>query len=220
MSLGRALATAAFLGSVAACAGTQPAPIAQPGAIAVGPALSAAQLDRLHQLAPDYLARAERAEQRASEVAASDAAREHHDCALLLLEAAQAEADRVELERKVFAEELRRDAVLRELAQVEYERLAEKHAAPRTETLADIDRTARAKSPDAQRMAADAYIRRARLSLAAATALGAEAGAIAQAERRVREAGDRPVQARAALEQAERVLDAVRARNTSRSEVH
>jgi hypothetical protein len=176
--------------------------------------LTAAQLDRLHALAPDYVARAERAEVRASESSTPEAASEHHACSQLLLEAAQAEADRVELERRLLAEDLRRDAVMRELAAEEYARVAQSQAAPAAPVPPDRDVAAHAKSPESQRMAAEAYIRRARLSLAAARVLGAAPGAIAQAERRVREASDRPAQARGALEQAERVLESTRARNT------
>jgi hypothetical protein len=213
--------SALLLGSVAGCAGARPvAKVARP-AVAEGQTLTAAQLDRLHALAPDYLARAARAEQRASESATPQSASEHHACAQLLLDAARAEADRVELERRLFAEELRRDAVLRDLGREEYARVARESAgqnAPAEPAEAAV--LARTRSPEAQRMAAEAYIRRARLSLAAARVLGAEPGALALAERRVREAGDRPAQARGALEQAERVLEAARTRNTPKPDVH
>jgi hypothetical protein len=210
-----------LLGSLAACAGSRPAARTSGAAVAEERTFTAAQLDRLHALAPDYLARAERAEQRASESATPEIASEHHACTQLLLEAAQAEADRVELERQLLAEELRRDQVLRELAREEYARVAREQTGqnPPAEP-AEPGALARTGSPDSQRMAAEAYIRRARLSLAAARVLGAEPGALAQAERRVREAGDRPERARGALEQAERVLDAARARNTSKPDVH
>jgi hypothetical protein len=181
--------------------------------------LTAAELDRLSALAPDYVARAERAEQRASEAATPIAASVHHACAQLLLEAAQAEADRVEFERALLAEEFRRDDVVRELAREEYSRLAREQSAqlrtPEPASPQDHLRgsASRANSPEAQRMAADAYMRRARLSLAAARALGAQAAVLAPAERKIREAMTRPADARGALEQAERALDSVRARN-------
>lgn len=210
-----------LLGSLAACAGARPAANTSGATVAEGRTLTAAQLDRLHALAPDYLARAERAEQRASESATPQSASEHHACAQLLLEAAQAEADRVELERQLLAEELRRDVVLRELAGEEYARIAREQTGQNAlAEPAEPDAVARTRSPEAQRMAAESYIRRARLSLAAARVLGADPGALAQAERRVREAGDRPAQARGALEQAERVLDAARLRNPPKSDVH
>jgi hypothetical protein len=186
-------------------------------------ALTAAELDRLHGLAPDYVARAERAEQRASEAQTREAASEHHACAQLMLEAAQAEAERVELERAVLAEDFRRDAVLRELAREEYAQLAREQSGeqrPEQPAIADSAGPARAGSPESQRMAADAYIRRARLSLAAAQAMGAERAAIAPVARRIRDAGSRPAEARGALEQAERVLESVRSRNTPAPEVH
>jgi hypothetical protein len=217
----RAGMSAVLLGSLAACAGARPAVKAADVAAAEGQALTSAQLDRLQALAPDYLARAERAERRASESATAESASEHHACAQLLLEAAQAEADRVELERQLLAEELRRDLVLRELAREEYARVALEQAGQAAlAEPAEPDAVARTRSPEAQRMAAEAYIRRARLSLAAARVLGAEPGALASAERRVREAGERPAQARGALEQAERVLDAARSRNTPKPDVH
>lgn len=214
------LAWAALALLPVACGAGQPAPqTARPRP--EGMSLTAAELDRLSGLAPDYVARAERAEQRASEAATPAAASEHHACAQLLLEAARAEADRVELERALLAEEFRRDDVLRELAREEYSRLARERSAPlRTPESASTSpqnhlrgSASRANSPEAQRMAADAYIRRARLSLAAARALGAQAAVLAPAERKIREAMSRPGDARAALEQAERALDSVRARN-------
>jgi hypothetical protein len=216
----RAGVSAVLLGSLAACAGARPATKTSGAALGEGQALTSAQLDRLQALAPDYLARAERAEQRASESVTAESASEHHACAQLLLEAAQAEADRVELERQLLAEELRRDAVLRDFAREEYARVAFEQAGQNA--LAEpAERGAVARtSPQAQRMAAEAYIQRARLSLAAARVLGAEPGALASAERRVREAGERPAQARGALEQAERVLDAARSRNTPKPDVH
>jgi hypothetical protein len=224
IALGRAAlagVSIVLLGSLAACAGVRPAGKPLGAAVAEGRMLTAAQLDQLHALAPDYLARAERAEQRASESATPQIASEHHACAQLLLEAAQAEADRVELERQLLVEELRRDAVLRELAREEYARVALERAGQNAlAEPAEPNTVARTGSPEAQRMAAESYIRRARLSLAAARALGAEPGVLAQAERRVREAGDRPAQARGALEQAERVLDATRARATPKPDVH
>jgi len=216
IGVGRAGVSAALL-SLAACAAARATPHSRPAQVAEGLTLTAAQVDRLHALAPDYVARAERAELRASESATAEVASEHHACAQLLLEAAQAEADRVELERRLLIEELRRDAVSRELAAEEYARVAQAQAAPAPP---DPAVTASAKSPDSQRMAAESYIRRARLSLAAARVLGAEPGAVAQAERRVREASERPAQARGALEQAERVLDAARTRNTPSTDPH
>lgn len=212
------LAWAALALSHAACGAGQPSPkTARPQP--EGMSLTAAELDRLSALAPDYVARAERAEQRASEAATPIAASEHHACAQLLLEAAQAEADRVEFERALLAEEFRRDDVVRELAREEYSRLAREQSAqlrtPEPASPQDHLRgsASRANSPEAQRMAADAYIRRARLSLAAARALGAQAAVLAPAERKIREAMTRPADARGALEQAERALDSVRARN-------
>lgn len=216
MGVGRAGVSAALV-SLAACAGARATPTSRSAQVAEGATLTAAQVDRVHALAPDYVARAERAELRASEAATPEVASEHHACAQLLLEAAQAEADRVELERRLLIEELRRDAVSRELAAEEYARVAQAQAAP---VLPDPAVAAPTKSPDAQRMAAEAYIRRARLSLAAARVLGAEPAAIAQAERRVRDASERPAQARGALEQAQRVLDAARARNTPSTVPH
>jgi hypothetical protein len=220
----RAARVGAALGLfVAGCGGASPAIETPQAPVAEGMTLTAAELDRLHALAPDYVARAERAEQRASEARTAEAASEHHACAQLLLEAAQAEADRVELERALLAEDFRRDAALREVARDEYARLARERAGelPSPEPpAADAARPAAAKSPEAQRMAADAYIRRARLSLAAARAMGAEPTAIASAERRIRDAATRPAEARGALEQAERVLDSVRPRNTPAPQVH
>jgi hypothetical protein len=214
IKFGRAGVSVVVLGSLAACAGARPAPKLQPAAVGEGLTLTAAQVDRLHALAPDYVARAERAELRASESATAEAASEHHACAQLLLEAARAEADRVALERQLIAEDLRRDAVLRELAAEEYARVARTQAAPSVLASPDPSLAARTKSPESQRMAAEAYIRRARLSLAAARGLGAEPGAIAQAERQVRDAAARPAQARGAFEHAQRILDAARVRNT------
>jgi hypothetical protein len=208
---------------LAGCGGARPAPKTPEAPVGEGMSLTAADLDRLHALAPDYVARAERAEQRASEAQTAEAASEHHACAQLLLEAAQAEADRVELERALLAEDFRRDAVLREVAREEYARLARERAGelpPPELPAADATRSAPAGAPEAQRMAAGAYIRRARLSLAAARAMGAEPAAIASAERRIRDAASRPAEARGALEQAERVLDSVRTRNTPAPQVH
>lgn len=219
-AFGRAGVSAMFIGSLAACAGARPAPKLHPAAAGEGLTLTAAQVDRLHALAPDYVARAERAERRASESATAEAASEHHACAQLLLEAAQAEADRVELERRLFAEDLRRDAVLRELAAEAYARVARAQAAPAPPDSPEPSVTARTKSPESQPMAAEAYIRRARLSLAAARVLGAEPDALAQAERRVRDAEERPARARGAFEQAQRLLDAARARNTPKPVLH
>jgi hypothetical protein len=194
--------------SFAACATARAPAIATSAEPSAPLAIPIAQLERLQKLVPDYLARAQRAEARAKTAATSAIAEEHRACAQLLLEAAQAEADRVELERELLAEELRRDAALRELAQVEYARLSEKLAQRPAEA-----EPAHTHTPVSQRTAADAYIRRARLSLAAARALGAEPAELAQAERRVREANDREGLARSALEQAERVLDAARRRS-------
>jgi hypothetical protein len=201
---------AVWFGSIAGCAGSKPVAKTPSPIVAEGTAVTPVELDRLHELAPDYLARAERAEQRASEAATAEVASEHHACAQLLLQAAAAEADRVELERQLLAEEVRRDAVLRELAREEYARLALQQSGHFVAAEPVVN--ARLGSVETQRTAADAYIRRARLSLAAARVLGAEPAALAQAERRVREAGVRPAQARTALEQAERVLDAARAK--------
>jgi hypothetical protein len=209
------LLAASIAALVAGCAAGQPAAKSPQPPAAEGMTLTAADLDRLHALAPDYVARAERAEQRASEAQTAEVASEHHACAQVLLEAAQAEAERVELERALLAEDFRRDAVLRDVAREEYARLAREHSGEQP-AAAPVEpaRPERAGPPESQRMAADAYIRRARLSLAAARAMGAEPAAIAPAERRIRDAATRPAEARGALEQAERVLESVRARNT------
>jgi hypothetical protein len=155
----------------------------------------------LRALAPDFLARAERAQARANAAATSEAEGEHAECARLLLAAAELEAERIELERQLFAEELRRDEALRKLAAARYASLASQPSAAAKVT----SQPSAAAKPSAQ-----SQVLQARLQLAAARALGAPPLRLAQAERQIVRAIADPSQARAALEQATQVFEAAR----------
>lgn len=183
---------AAFALMFAACASSH-APLPT-GAVAPLPAQVVSQADaqRLRGLAPDFLARAERAQARAQAASEPDVAAEYAELARLLLGAAQCEADRVELERRLLVEEQLRDERLRELATLRYEALAPQLTA--------------AGAPPSE-------LQRARLSLAVARALGAEPAQVEQAEQRLARAARDPKQTRGAIEQAERVLRAVSSRS-------
>jgi hypothetical protein len=158
---------------------------------------SAAERARAAELAPDLFARAERAESRAR-AANGDAAREHAERARWLFEAALAEADRIELERRVIALALSQDTLARA-------RAAEVRL---TLVLADELRRERARRQaerEPQPLAADAALRRARSLIAAARALGAEPGGLERVEARLASAKNAQA-ARVALEHAEQLL--------------
>ncbi len=199
----------ALVVSVPACASQPPSAagtLAAPGAWK----LSAVERGRLEQLAPDFLARADRARERGERAESPSAASDHAVTAALYLEAARVEAERIELSRRLVAEELRRDAVARQLAAQRYAALAQQNQAVIARAASDPASGIGPQSARTNPATAGELTRRARLALAAARVLGADAGSLADAERRVRQAGSRPDQARAALDLAERVLTEAR----------
>ena len=207
----RACLVAALAGTLPACATTPPVAV-EPPAVAKPSAVNEAQRARIERLAPDFLARADRATERARTRTSDDpdAAREHRARAELLLQAATLEADRIELARQLEAEHLRRDAALRALATERYRALARQTDARLARVASDPETGV--GPPSAPNPSAAELTRRARLQLAAARVLGADASELAEAERQVRRVGARPAEARAALERAERVLASARSR--------
>jgi hypothetical protein len=192
---------AALLASVVLPACAHTALPAESSAELPASSLEPARAERLRALAPDFLARAERAQARANTASSPEAARDHAECVRLLLAAAELEAERIELERQLLAEELRRDAALQKLAAARYAALA-------------LQPAAAAKVPSqpaaAKKPSAESLVQKARLQVAAARALGAPPASLAQAERQIVRAIADPSQARAALEQAERVFAVAR----------
>ncbi len=161
-------------------------------------ALSRAELERLRRLAPDFFARAERAQ---ADVRLARSADERGDGALraqLLLDAAVAEADRIALERQRVALEARVLAAEKASAKAEAERRqlaaerastnAAKLAAERARrAFAELERDdARAVSNAPERAAAREFlVGRARLTLSAARALGAKQLQLTEAEQAI-----------------------------------
>ena len=205
----RASVATAVASVLQACA-TAPLPAteAQPAQSA---ALEPAERAHVARLAPDFLARAERARERARAAEDPEAVAEHAACADVLLEAARVEAARIELARQLAAEELRRDAALRALAAERYRALARESEAVLARAASDPATGIGTQS--AREASAAELTRRARLQLAAARVLGADATELEKAERQVRRVDARPAEARAALELAERVLAAARSRS-------
>ncbi|HKU36720.1 MAG TPA: hypothetical protein VJR89_01200, partial [Polyangiales bacterium] len=103
---------AALFALLLGCAGSHAAVPAETTAAPLpSELLSPARAAELRGLAPDFLARAERAEARARNASEPDAAADYAELARLLLSAAEHEAERVKLERQLLAEDLRRDEV-------------------------------------------------------------------------------------------------------------
>jgi flagellar motor protein MotB len=204
------------------------------------PLFASARLGRVRELAPDLLARAQRARQDALDARTTDARSDHELRARLLLQAAEVEADRIEIERKTAALQQRSDAAeaaraaderARLLAeaqakQAEAARLAQAEAAA---AFAPLELTAaatpgRVPSAQAREQAASFFVKRARLTLTAAVALGADAAMVGDAQAKLQAAQatqtgpSAPLTAaQNALLAAERALGSARARRPDAS---
>jgi hypothetical protein len=196
---------------------------------------------RARAAAPDLYARAERAQQDARHARGDSERADHETRARLLLEAAIAEADRIAAERGAAEAEARAARALERRAELEQRRIALEQAVTREASArnarteaehafqqVDLDQQKRGETP-AQRetiraQAAELLRGRARLTLAAASALGlspAQSAAIEQTIARAEHAGAGLAllsAARAALVESERALgDARKALGAPRS---
>lgn len=195
-----------------------------------GEALSASferpDAQRARELAPDLYARAERALADARAARDTGTRADHAARARLLLLAAIAETERIELERAAGQADERSERALAERAAVERERLAleQRAARERAALLARAQAERVFASPSATAVASDVqFVReRARVTLAAAVGLGLGESEARKVEQRIDEAEQRShtkdagAAAERALAAAERALGTVRA-NTAPS---
>jgi len=204
------------LGSTATAGPDAPQPLA-----AAFVRTSPEELERVRKLAPDFLARAERAAVRArgAQAAGTAAAKDYESIAGLLLAAAAAEADRIELERTLLAQSLERDDLARAAAaerrlqlvlDAELRRARAARVALAADDRAVPSSAVRAGSDASAQPSAAGLLRdRARSLLAAARALGADRGRLEQAEGLLATATSERA-AREALREAERLIPAQR----------
>lgn len=205
-------------------------------------ALADARENKARRLAPDLYLLAERARGEATKArnrGHGRAALDHDARARLLLDAALAEAERIELERRRARAERKTERALTEAARLGRERLrieqevgileaarvARLEAGRVLEPAGAGQRGAvrgRKRARDAPAKERDFYLRRARLLLAAAVSMDAARDRVREAERAIRQAAARKGtdavalnRARKALRAAERALDDSRAKGSA-----
>jgi hypothetical protein len=170
--------------------------IGAPAEVVAAPAATPAQTSqpasRLQRLAPDFAARAERARKAAAAEPQLAARAEISQLAALLERATEVEADRVELARKLAALEQRLAAAVSEEAAAERAHLAaqreragaDQAAAEQAEAEHVFAALANGRSDEMERSQAF-LLRRARLLLSAANALGADSLPLSAASQRL-----------------------------------